>query len=153
VSEISSEIQTGALTPDQIPDQVGTFKAPGGGESTFKGDFTEGINGLTCVNLEAKKVPEFNNPNVLVEKLVFTFTLDGHESQGVLAKRTSFSLHEKSNLPKIAKALETTVEAGAPIKRSDFVSKKCKCLIEAITKTRDDGTVSRYPRIAAFIKA
>lgn len=152
MSEVSTAPTTLPPPPAEGDDVVGVATTPQGSDSTFEGDIADNLYGLTCVDLKFKRSPDKFNPGKLRDQIVWLFTVDGHEAKGNLAFYTSFSLHEKSKLPSTTAALGHPAQDGQPIKKSEYVGKKCKGLIEAVSRERD-GQTKKYAKITKLLKA
>lgn len=118
---------------------IGQATSPGGFDNTFEGTVDE-IENLTVSDLYAKTGPnpfkkKDSDPDTRTQ-LVWCFTVDGREDDGHFALYTSFSLHEKSGLPPVLKALGKTLEPGEAIRKSKFVGTKVRGFFEdKVSKT------------------
>lgn len=150
-TEAKNEIPDGpADLPTPGEDDGFLIPVSGGGDSTFEGDFDEGVVGLTCVNLFQKKRPTYEDKNKVEDVLVFLFAIDGRERQGEVALYAKPSMHEKATLRKIAKAFKVNLEAGTRFGKSLFVGKQVKGVIEE--KKSRDGERS-FPKITQVLAA
>ena len=133
--------------PPPGADVIGTARVSQGSETTFRGTVSESeFYPCTLVDLKALELPDKYHPGKTRQVCCWLFAIDGRESEGVIARNTSFSLHEKSYFPTVFKGLGKTVPApGEPIKRSELVGSKCKILFEV--KKDGDRTFTNVAKV------
>jgi hypothetical protein len=135
----------GRPAEDGDTDVLGAATAPSGGDGTFEGDLDDDTFDVVLKDLKTKRTPNPFKGGEMRDQLVWLFAIVGQEDKGELAFYTSFSLHEKSHLPKVIAALGApTLNEGDPIKKSAYLGKTCRADIEMVKSKKSD---KHFPRI------
>lgn len=138
--------------PPGSEDVIGSAKPAnsGGWDGTFEGTITEdGLFAATLVELRAKSGPNPFKPGEIRDELVWGFELDDQKGKGYLPWKTSFSLHEKSKLPKTSAVCGHPLKDDEPIKKTDFLGAKVKVFVELQPSKKDPS--KSFPRITKVI--
>lgn len=126
-------------------DVLGPATLPAGGDGTFEGEIEDETYPVVVIDIKTKRSPNPFKGGEMRDQLVWLFAIVGQLEKGELAVYTSFSLHEKSHLPKVIAALGCPeLKEGDPIKKSAYVGKTCRADIEMVKSKKSD---KKYPRI------
>jgi hypothetical protein len=147
---IPSEAAKLPSKPAGADDELKAPSMPEGGDGTFEGDLEENLYPLTLTDMKNKRSPNKFKNGELRDQIVWHFTVDGNEDKGTLVVYSSYSLHEKSSLHPVLKALKKPTPAeGEPLKKSDYIGAKCKGFIEP----KESKNGKTYPRITKLVAA